>query len=372
MTETTIKWIKIEQKHEALKRPFVTALHQVNEITAVRVRIGLANGYSGVGAAVPNEQVTGDILASMIVVMEQLIKPALLGQDVQNWNDLLEKLHQTIRGNTPAKAAFEIALYDLRAQLFQISLTALLGGKPRQVATDYTISLDKPAAMLTRAQKITAAGFSSLKIKLGEQQPAADILLVERIAKAVPTDISFRIDINQAWSVKQTLAAAAAWSAAKLKIDFIEQPVSATDLFGMQQLTAMAPFPIMADESVHSAQDALKVIQLHACDFVNIKLMKTGGLSQAQIINDLCQTAGIKCMVGCMIESRESIAAAAAFAAANTNVIYADLDSVFMSVPSAETGGFTIQGTSLLPSNDSGLGFKQKNSAKTNGSFPTI
>ena len=74
----------------------------------------------------------------------------------------------------------------------------------------------------------------------------------------------------------------------------------------------------------------LKMIQAHACDYINIKLMKCGGLSEAEKINTICEAAGVKCMVGCMIESEISIAAAVAFVATHKNVQFADLDSIYM------------------------------------------
>lgn len=96
----------------------------------------------------------------------------------------------------------------------------------------------------------------------------------------------------------------------------------------------------MADESVASYQDAINLIKHHACDYINIKLMKTGGLSEAIKINDLAQACGIKTMVGCMIEPVESIAAAAAFAVANKNVKFIDLDSIFMATQDPDLGKY--------------------------------
>lgn len=321
--KTKIKWIKLESIHQPLKRPFVTALHRVTEAAAIRARIGLENGLVGYGAATPNEKVTGDSLKSLAVIMDEVIKPQLLGQDISDWEKLLNLLQHSIQYNTPAKAAFEIALYDLRAQLFQTSLTELLGAAPRAIATDYTISIAPAPQMLQEARQLVAQGFTSLKIKLGDQ----------------------------------SLAAINSWEKANLKIDFIEQPVKANDLWGMQQLVAKSAIPIMADESVHSFAEALRLIELHACDLINIKLMKTGGLSQAVKINQLAEGAGIQCMIGCMIEAPESIAAAIAFAAAQENVVFVDLDAVFMTKSAGISQGFSSHKNQLLPSSSVGLGF---------------
>lgn len=355
--KTKIKWIKLESIHQPLKRPFVTALHRVTEAAAIRARIGLENGLVGYGAATPNEKVTGDSLKSLAVIMDEVIKPQLLGQDISDWEKLLNLLQHSIQYNTPAKAAFEIALYDLRAQLFQTSLTELLGAAPRAIATDYTISIAPAPQILQEARQLVSQGFTSLKIKLGDQSLADDIQLVKQIAGVCPDNVSLRIDVNQAWNIRQTLAAINSWEKANLKIDFVEQPVKANDLWGMQQLVAKSAIPIMADESVHSFADARRLIELHACDLINIKLMKTGGLSQAVKINQLAESAGIQCMIGCMIEAPESIAAAIAFAAAQENVVFVDLDAVFMTQAAGISRGFSRHKNQLLPSSSVGLGF---------------
>lgn len=354
--KTKIKWIKLGQIHEPLKRTFVTALHQVTEIAAISVEIGLENGLIGHGAATPNEKVTGDTLNSLADIMEKVIKPQLIGQEITDWENLLRLVQNSVRYNAPAKAAFEIALYDLRAQLFQTSLTGLLGGTPHFLTTDYTISIAAEEKMIQEAKQLVQAGFTTLKLKLGGRPVIKDIQLVKKIAETIPKAVSLRIDLNQAWSAKQALWAISEWIKSGLNIEFIEQPVRFDDLAGMKLVTANSPLPIMADESVQTVKGAWKLIDLHACDLINIKLMKTGGLSQAIQISQLCQQVGMKCMIGCMVEARASIAAAVAFATARPNVVYFDLDSVFMSAESQSAGGFTSHKNQLLATSKVGLG----------------
>ncbi|MCH3904524.1 MAG: dipeptide epimerase [Lactobacillus sp.] len=325
-----IKDLQIDHKSVPLKHPFVTALHRVDSIEAVRVQVVLSNGIVGVGTGTPNEKVTGDNLASSTAIVEQAIKPVLVGADFTKWQQLLTLLKNSVLENTPAKAAVELALYDARRQLYNCSLTNLLGGADDSVITDYTISIGEPAQMASEARALVKRGFTSLKIKLGEAAVEDNIAVIKSIAKAAGPDIHLRLDMNQTWTKRTTMQAAQAWQQAGLKIDFIEQPLAASDLAGMAWLTAHCPYPIMADESVHSYQDAQKVVAMQAADYINIKLMKTGGLSEAQKINDLAASHHIPTMLGCMIEPIESIAAACSFVLANPNVKFADLDSIFM------------------------------------------
>ena len=103
----------------------------------------------------------------------------------------------------------------------------------------------------------------------------------------------------------------------------------------------------MLDESVFSPADALRVVSAHAADYINIKLMKAGGIYQATKINQICEAAGVPCMVGCMIEAPGSIAAAVAFANAHANVRFIDLDSIYMIDENVDLGPVKRVGTHL-------------------------
>lgn len=228
-------------------------------------------------------------------------------------------------------------------------------GKYEPITTDYTISIKSHDQVISDAKNKVKEGFHFLKIKLGNGNFNKDVQIPMDLAIDLPNDVSFRIDINQAWTVKETLYAIKEWTKFGLNIDFVEQPVNKLDVYGMKLITEKSSYNIMADESVFSPSDALLMIRNHACDLINIKLMKTGGISQAQKINDIAEASGIKCMIGCMIECPESISAAISFASSNENVIYADLDSVNM-IDEKEDFGFSINKDKLIPSKKIGLG----------------
>jgi L-alanine-DL-glutamate epimerase-like enolase superfamily enzyme len=316
--------------HAPLAVNFTTAKHTVTAADSVEVGIQLSNGIIGYGAGTPNEVVTGDTMETLQSVVETVITPTLIGQDISNWNQLVQTVRASIAFNGPAKAAVELAMYDERAKTLGISVESFLGSGQSSVETDFTVGIMPIEQMIATATEKKQQGFTSLKIKVGSHNIDQDVAMVAKIQAAVGQEVSLRLDANQGWNVKQTLQAVEQLMAAHCQIDFIEQPVNASDINGMVELTRQSLIPIMADESVHSAEDALKMIQAHACDYINIKLMKCGGLSEAEKINTICEAAGVKCMVGCMIESEISIAAAVAFVATHKNVQFADLDSIYM------------------------------------------
>ena len=137
----------------------------------------------------------------------------------------------------------------------------------------------------------------------------------------------------------------------------LEQPVPFWDLDGLRYIRNHSPLPVMADESCFTPHDASKLIKADAADIINIKLMKCGGIYRALQINTIAEAANVNCMLGCMLESRLSIAAGAALVAAQPNFVFADLDSFveFGDSPLIHTG-FTYETPFIHLSDKPGIG----------------
>lgn len=144
-----------------------------------------------------------------------------------------------------------------------------------------------------------------------------------------------------------------------LDIDFVEQPVKAWDYDGLKYVTDNVETEILADESVQGAPDALKIIQTRGADLINIKLMKCGGFHNAIKIINMAEIVGIKCMMGCMLESKIGITAAASLAVARRNMIKADLDTMLMFKEDSIVGGVNIDKNVIKVSNEPGLGIHE-------------
>jgi L-alanine-DL-glutamate epimerase-like enolase superfamily enzyme len=227
-------------------------------------------------------------------------------------------------GNAAAKAAVDLALHDLVGKIYGEPVWRLLGGSfAEPLETDFTVSIDTPEAMAEEARKLVDAGFRAIKVKVGED-PKLDVQRVKAVREAVGENVKLWIDANQGWTPQEAVWALA--RIAEFRVEFVEQPVSAWNLEGMRWVRERSPVPVMADESVHSPQDALLAIKLGACDYVNIKLMKAGGLLRAKEIATICKNAGIPNMIGGMVESNLSATAAVHFALSEGNVVFRDLD----------------------------------------------
>ena len=320
-----IKNITLGEVNIPLVTPFKTALRSVDSVNDIVVRVEADNGMVGFGEAPPTAVITGDTKGSIVTAIRDFIAPSLIGMDIENIDGIMQRLHKCILKNTSAKAAVDMAIYDLYAKNLGQPLYKVLGGNCTEVETDLTISVNDIPEMVQDSLRAVKEGFRILKIKVGKEG-LKDVERIKAIREAVGPDIILRVDANQGWNAKDAVRIIRAMEDAGLDIDLVEQPVNAHDFKGMQLVTASVYTPILADESVFSAEDAIRMIQERAADLINIKLMKTGGIYEALKICSIAEIYGVECMIGCMLESKIAVSAAAHLAAAKGIITRADLD----------------------------------------------
>ncbi|MFT4198186.1 MAG: dipeptide epimerase [Pseudoxanthomonas sp.] len=342
-----------------LKTPFKTALRTVETIEDVVVLVHTDSGQVGHGGAAATALITGDTHGSVIEAIEHYIKPRLLGQEVANLNRLTALVQSSMVRNTSAKAAVEIALYDLWAQLYGAPLYQLLGGGDPVITTDITISVDYIDKMVADSLSALERGFESLKIKVGKDI-GLDIERVKAIHAAVEGRALLRLDANQGWTAKQAVYAMQRLEDAGVVLELLEQPVKAADIDGLKYVTERVHTPVMADESVFEPTQVIDLIKTRAADIINIKLMKTGGISNAVRIADIAALYGVECMIGCMIESSISVAAAVHVAVAKAGTITKiDLDGPSLGQFDPVEGGVSFNESEISISDAPGLGIRR-------------
>jgi L-alanine-DL-glutamate epimerase-like enolase superfamily enzyme len=347
-----LKDYRVTRSILSLTTPFHTALRTVTAVEEIRVVLSTDVGLLGVGSAAPTAAITGETAPSIVAALEEYILPALSDQELTDIAGTQMILARSIVGNFSAKAAVDIALHDLYAKHHNESLLSYLGGISRPLWTDATVSLGEITPMVEQARGLVEQGFHHLKVKVGGHD-GHDVERVIAVRQAVPETVQMWLDPNQAWTVRESIAAAEVLT--DFDIDFIEQPVVSRDIQGLREVTRQSPIPIAADESVFGTEQLLRILDLQAADIVNIKLMKCGGLSTARIMADLVRSAGFKLMVGSMMEGMASVTAAAMFAT-TYRADYVDLDAAyFLSDPQA-TGGIQYTGGSIALPTGLGLG----------------
>ena len=339
-----------------LKTPFKTALRTVDTVEDIVVLVCTDSGHTGHGEAPPTAVITGDTHGSIVEAIERHIKPRLIGQDISNLNHICGLIQNSMERNTSAKAAVEIAVYDLWGQLHGAPLYQMLGGGDPVITTDITISVDHIDKMVADSIAAVERGFDSLKIKVGKDI-GLDIERVKAIHAAVEGRALLRLDANQGWTAKQAVYAMHALEDAGVLLELLEQPVKAADIEGLKYVTERVHTPVMADESVFGPSQVFDLIQRRAADIINIKLMKTGGISNAVRVADIAALYGVQCMIGCMLESAISVAAAVHLAVAKADAITkVDLDGPSLSQFNPVHGGVVFNESEITITDAPGLG----------------
>ena len=200
-------------------------------------------------------------------------------------------------------------------------------------------------------------GYDTLKVKVGID-PSLDVERLSAIRAAVGDKPRIRIDANQAWSPKQAVKLLNQMQERGLDIELVEQPVKAHDLEGLKYVTDRSYVPVLADESVFSVEDALKIVQLQAADLINIKLMKCGGLTNALKIATLAEVSGVECMIGCMLEAKVSVNAAVHLACARQIITKVDLDGPVLCSEDPVLGGAVFNEKEITVADEPGLGIR--------------
>ncbi|GAA0181843.1 dipeptide epimerase [Clostridium sediminicola] len=349
-----IKDIRTEKIYIPLKKPFKTALRTVEVMENIIVKVITNEGVIGYGAAAPTEVITGDTIGSIINGVEH-IKEHLMNRSIEDFEENLSVLNGCLVGNTSAKAAVDIGLYDLYGKYYKAPLHKLLGNHKKKLHTDITISLNDVEQMAIDSLEAVKEGYQVLKIKVGKDGKK-DLERMKAIRKAVGDKIKLRIDANQGWKPKEAINAVNNMLNAGVDIEIVEQPVFAKDFEGMKMVTDNVPIPVLADESVFSPEDAVRLINMRAADMINIKLMKTGGIYNALKIVSIAEANGVECMIGSMMESKIGVSAAAHIAGAKKNIIDVDLDVPLLCKEEPVDGGIIYNKSEITFNDKFGLG----------------
>jgi L-Ala-D/L-Glu epimerase / N-acetyl-D-glutamate racemase len=335
-----------------LTEPFTITLGTITTSSGVLVRVLTDAGITGIGESSPFQPVTGDTQETNVVAA-RAIREMLKGKDPL----AIESAHKLFGGflhsNPALIAAFDMALYDILGKAAGLPVFRLLGGDKTTFETDVTTGIDTPENMAKSVQAHLAAGFKTFKIKVG-LDPDTDVARLQAIRDAIGYDHAIRIDANQGWTPAQAVMALKAME--KFKIQFCEQPGPDFDIAGLKQVRDESPIGIMADESLHYPSDAIKLISAAACDYFNIKLMKAGGITNGLRIALIAEAANILCMLGCMIETRLGLTAAAHVHGATQNIVFADLDGYFSHTIDPIVDGMTVRNGMITLPEKPGLG----------------
>lgn len=347
------------EKKLPLKEPFEHATSgKISELEEIFVKLETEDGHTGYGEVRGNcMYFTGDCTKSVEAVLENVILPGILRMDIHNRNQILDKVSGIIVGNTAAKAAVDIAVYDLAAKLKGVPVYELLGGKRNQsLATEENIPFCSVEETIRRTREIAAAGCKFIKVRVGLKPFSKDIDRLKAIADTLKEmnifDVELAIDANQAWNPKEALYRIDRLYEYGVRI--VEQPVPAKDLLGLKYVKDHTKAKIFADEAVFTAEDFMLAIRENAIDGVHIKLIKSGGITNAMKMVTLAEANDMTYMIGGMDEGMMAVAAAVQCAAA-AKASYHELDG-HRRIAEDVTSGLVVENAKVQVSDAPGLG----------------
>jgi muconate cycloisomerase len=277
----------------------------------VIVEIRLANGASGIGeaATLGGPRWSEESVEGIKAVIDAHLAPAILGLDASRFEAAASAMNAAAKRNNAAKGAIESALFDAVGKTLGVPVVQLLGGTVREAMPVYwTLASGDPAQEIEEAEsKLSDRLHDRFKIKIGAQPLAADLARLGRLAAALGDRATLIVDANQAWD--EATAQRAMPALAELGVALVEQPLPAWNVEGMARVRQRSAVPIMADECVFDAHDALRVAATGAADVLSLKIVKHGGLLGVHRVAAVAEAGGLSLYGGCLLES--SIGAAA-------------------------------------------------------------
>ncbi|MDE5812299.1 MAG: dipeptide epimerase [Muribaculaceae bacterium] len=253
-------------------------------------------------------------------------------------------------GNRAAKAAVDIAMHDLAGKIMGQPWYRIYGLDPALApSTSYTISNDTPEELERKLAE--SEPYNILKVKMGVP---GDRELIEWIRTR--TDRPICVDVNQGWKTREEALDNILWLADK-NVIFVEQPMDKTDLESHKWLKEHSPLPVIADEAVQTSADVARLAD--AYDGINIKLMKSGGLTDAYKMALIAKGLGMKVMIGCMTETSCAVSAAAQLAPLAD---WVDLDGNLLIANDLFDGMTIVDGRVTLPDKP-GIGVTRRETA---------
>ncbi len=292
-----IREVQLREIHLPLIQPFETSFGRTCNRRILLVTVKTAEGI-GYGECTAGEEpgYSCETTETAWHMLSDFIIPCLLDREIGGACDVEASL-RSIRGNRMAKAAMETAVWDLEARLRGIPLAAHIGGVRQEITCGVSIGIQAGIdALLEKVRQELCAGYRRIKIKI---KPGWEVEPVRQI-RAAFGDIPLMVNANSAFRLSDITLLQ--------RLDvfglmMIEQPLGYDDIVDHAVLQKELATPLCLDESICSAEDARKAVEMGSCRIINVKLGRVGGYSEALKINGYCARNGIPVWCGGMLES---------------------------------------------------------------------
>jgi L-Ala-D/L-Glu epimerase len=354
--ESTGFTIKSVQTWRAVLRRAVawkTARYTKGDIEATLVGITNADGTVGYGY-MPSMSIVGESPLSSESLIQTLLVPIMKDRSFVGIQPVLREIDQVLGGNFQTKFAIEEALWDLLAKKLETPLVNLIGGACRlEVPVMRMLGLKPPQETAAEAKALVDQGYRHVKVKIGLDEKR-DLETVRRVRDGIGEDVFLSADANQAYAPMQAVRILRQLE--NVSLGLVEQPVRRDDVRGMAFVRQNVSVPIMADEGIETATDALRHIEAGAMDAVSIKLWKMGGLYRGRDIASVCNAANVRVHVGSTAGSQLLEAIQLHFCASLPDLFGGAEISEFESLTDDPASGLVVENGALRVPSVPGLG----------------
>lgn len=293
-----IKEVILRQLKMKMKFDFTTSFGTIKDKEFLLIEVKDEHGNSGWGesGAFHAPWYNEETIQTNWHMLEEFFIPALLHKHIEH-PDEVSTILSDFRRNYMAKAAIEMAVWDLYARNQGISLATALGGEKTKIEVGISIGIqDSVEDLLQIIDQHVNEGYKRMKVKI---KPGWDIDVIRQIREVFP-DVPLMADANSAYTLQDIDLLK---KLDEFNLMMIEQPLAADDIIDHAKLQKEIKTPICLDESIHSFEDTRKAIELGSCKIINIKIGRVGGLTESKRIHDLCKEHGIAVWCGGMLEA---------------------------------------------------------------------
>jgi L-alanine-DL-glutamate epimerase-like enolase superfamily enzyme len=296
----------------------VTAGLSLTEARHVLVEVVAGDGSVGLGEAVPRPSVYGETLEGIRSAIEGLLGPPLIGMAATDTERAWAAWGRVV-GNQSAKAALDVALHDLVARRAGVPLFRLLGGwTDGSIPLTMAIGIGRPTEMAEGARRAVAAGYRSLKLKVGKDV-TGDVAAVAAVRKAIGPDVTVYVDANGGYNRVDALRAMRGFE--RHGVALVEEPIAAWDTEGRARLARASDIPLLLDESTNDLAAVPREIAAGTAGAISVRAARSG-VSLTRHLVGIAEASNVPCLVGSHRELGVGVAANAHIAAAFRSMAY--------------------------------------------------
>jgi muconate cycloisomerase len=304
----------------------VSALGRHDESQFVLVRLLADDGLEGAGEASITVRWSGETVYGVVALIEQVLGPLLKGLELDSQppvavvEELDRRMDAVVKHNWFAKAAIEMAVWDVLGKAAQKPVYELLGGtcRERTIPSRFSLGAYDPERARKRAAELVAQGFTTVKVKVGGN-PDDDVARVRAVREVIGFDRKLVIDANCGWDADTALHCIR--QLADCRVDLVEQPTPDGDYEQIARVRREGGLRVMADDMCFNLVHARELIRNQACDLISVYPGKNGGIRKSREIVEFAQQHGVGCTIGSNLEFDIATAAMGHLIVATPNLI---------------------------------------------------